>query len=114
MNKQSIIFFLLIALAQAGAWFQQFAQVRWAWFRNNQWFNILVVGTAVSFLFINGAKVGYTAWESVWKIRLIQFVVGAFVVAILSWITLGEGLSLKTLVCLSLAFLIILIQIFWK
>ena len=110
MNKQSIIFFVLIALAQAGAWFQQFAQVRWVWFRNNQWFNILVVGTVVSFLFINGAKVGYNAWESVWKIRLIKFFFGA----ILSWITLGEGLSFKTLVCLSLAFLIILIQIFWK
>jgi hypothetical protein len=114
MNKQSIFFFVLIALAQAGAWFQQFAQVRWVWFRNNQWFNILVVGTVVSFLFINGAKVGYTAWESVWKIRLNQFVVGLFVVAILSWITLGEGISFKTLVCLSLAFLIILIQIFWR
>jgi len=114
MNKQGLIFFIVIALAQSGAWFQQFSQVRWPWFRNNAWFNVGVLGILLSILFVYGARVGYEAWESVWKVRLIQFSVGACMVSIWSWVILGEGLDTKTLVCLFLSLLIILIQVFWK
>lgn len=114
MNRQGLIFVIIIALAQSGAWFQQFSQIKWDWFRNNTWFNIGILGIILSILFVYGARIGYEAWESVWKIRLIQFAIGAFVVSFWSWFILGEGVNLKTFVCLMLALGIILIQVFWK
>jgi len=114
MNKQGLIFVIIIALAQSGAWFQQFSQIRWDWFRTNTWFNIGILGILLSILFVYGAKIGYEAWESVWKIRLIQFAIGAFVVSFWSCFILCEGVNLKPFVCLVLALGIILIQVFWK
>lgn len=114
MNKQGLIFVIVIALAQSGAWFQQFSHLKWDWFKNNAWFNIGILGIILSILFVYGAKVGYEAWESVWKVRLIQFSLGAFAVSFWSWFILGEGINLKTFVCLALSLAIILIQVFWK
>ena len=57
--KQALLAILFLALAQTGAWFQQFAQIRWDWFRDRPWFNALVIGIPISFLFIYGARFAY-------------------------------------------------------
>lgn len=114
MNKHAILFLLLIAASQAGAWFQQFSQFKWEWFKHNQWFNTFILGIFLSIGFVNAARIGYGVWESAWTVRLVQFSVGIFVVSILNSFLLGEGINLKTMVCLVLSFVIIFIQVFWK
>ncbi len=49
-----------------------------------------------------------------WPTRLIGFSVGIVVFAIMSKVLFGETISTKTAVCICLALLIVVVQIFWK
>ena len=114
MTKQIFLIVVLILFSQAGAWIQQFAQVRYEWFKNNSLITTVLLGILVSFGFVEAAKLGYNLWESSWKVRLLQFSIGVIVFTFLSWFFLDEGLNAKTLTCIFLSFCIIGIQIFWK
>jgi multidrug transporter EmrE-like cation transporter len=49
-----------------------------------------------------------------WPSRLIGFSIGAIVFSYLSWYLFNEPLTLKTIICLFLATLILMVQIFIK
>ena len=49
-----------------------------------------------------------------WPSRLIGFGVGVTIFTVMSYLLFKEPLTLKTLICLGLGTLIILIQLFWK
>lgn len=112
--RQTLLAILFLTLAQTGAWFQQFAQVKWDWFRDRPWFNALVIGIPISFLFIYGARFAYDVMGSAWSARLIQYTLGIVVMFVLSLFILGEGLTMKNAISLVLSFCIVLIQILWK
>ena len=92
MSKTAILSVVLIILGQAGAWFQQFAQARFEWMRNNLWVNVLVFGSFVSFAFVFAAKYGMESFGSAWSYRLIQFSVGIFVFTYLTHVFLNEDM----------------------
>jgi len=50
----------------------------------------------------------------IWPSRLLGYGIGVIIFTLMSWQLFGEQLSTKTLVCLGLSVLIILIQILWK
>jgi multidrug transporter EmrE-like cation transporter len=49
-----------------------------------------------------------------WPSRLIGFSIGAMVFTYMSWAIFNEPLTMKTFVCLVLAFGILMVQLFWK
>ena len=49
-----------------------------------------------------------------WPNRIIGFSIGVIVFGFMAWYILKEPLTTKTLICLSLSFVILLIQLFWK
>jgi multidrug transporter EmrE-like cation transporter len=49
-----------------------------------------------------------------WPSRLIGFSIGAVVFSLLSWTIFNEPLTTKTIVCLGLAVMILMVQLFWK
>jgi glucose uptake protein GlcU len=49
-----------------------------------------------------------------WPNRIIGFSIGVIVFSIMAWFILKEPMTTKTLICLSLSFVILLIQLFWK
>jgi len=49
-----------------------------------------------------------------WPNRIIGFSIGVIVFSILAWVILKEPMTTKTMICLSLSFVILLIQLFWK
>lgn len=112
--KNILLAILLLTLAQTGAWFQQFAQVKWDWFRDRPWFNAIVIGIPLSFLFIYGARYAYDVMGSAWSARLVQYSIGIFVMLFLTYFLLDEGLTTKNIISLILSFAIVLIQILWK
>ena len=114
MNRSIFLTVLLIVAGQSGAWFQQFAQSKIEWLKNNLWFNILVTGTLVSVAFVFAAKYGIESFGSAWSFRLLQFSIGMFVFTYLTHVFLGESISVKNGICIGLSVLIILIQAFWK
>jgi hypothetical protein len=114
MNKGALLSVLLIIAGQSGAWFQQFAQTKYSWMRENLWVNIFLIGSLVSFAFVFAAKYGMDSFGSAWSYRLIQFSVGIFVFTYLTHVFLGETITTKNGICIGLSFLIILIQALWK
>ena len=109
--RNILLAILFLTLAQTGAWFQQFSQVKWVWFRDRPWFNAIVIGIPISFLFIYGARYAYDMMGSAWSARLIQYAIGIVVMFTLSLILLGEGLTPKTIICILLSVIIILVQV---
>jgi len=112
--KNLLLGVLFILLAQIIAWFQQFATIRWPWFKDHVWVLVVVLGIPTSYLFIWGAQHLYGEVASVWSVRLIQFSIGMGVVLGLTYFIMNEPLSLKNGVCLFLATLIVIIQSFWR
>jgi multidrug transporter EmrE-like cation transporter len=53
-------------------------------------------------------------FDANWPGRLIGFGIGVIVFTIMSWLLFKEHPTPKTLVCLGLAFTIVILQIFWK
>jgi len=112
--KNLVLGIVFILLAQIIAWFQQFATIKWPWFKDHIWVLILLLGIPTSYLFIWGAQHLYSEVTSVWSVRLIQFSIGMSVVLFLTYFVMNEPLTLKNAVCLILSTLIVLIQAFWK
>ena len=49
-----------------------------------------------------------------WPSRFLSFVTGITMFAAMTWIFRSEAITFKTVISLSLAFAILLIQLFWK
>ena len=73
------------------------------------------MGMPITWIFMMATK-HLIGWSDgvLWPTRLIGFSVGIVVFAILSKVLFGETISAKTAVCIGLALLIIVVQIFWK
>jgi hypothetical protein len=104
----------LFALGQALGWFQLNLQKISAWWSDKPIVSAFVIGVPTSILFWYAWRIISTEMESVWSARFIGSCVGYVVFSILTWTMLGESmLTTKTMLCLSLSFLIIMIQIFY-
>lgn len=112
--KNLLIALFLITLAQTLAYFQLQSQFISEWAKKNTLF-VALLGAPISILLIWFTKYCYIYFNNqVWPGRLIGFSVGAIVFAFLSHFYMYEKFTLKTSLCLGLAFLILIIQIFWK
>lgn len=101
-------------LAQIGTFFQLQGPLKYDWLKNHYWSNVLL-GIPISMLFIYSVQNMIIAFDGqMWPSRLIGFSIGAMVFTLLSWLIFSEPLSVKTFVCLFLAFGILMIQLFWK
>ena len=105
---------LIFILAQIGTWFQTNYQFYNEWVSKNILYMSLL-GIPISILYIYSTKyVGIAFNFQLWPIRLIGFAIGIFVFSFLTWKIGGQSLTAKHAVCLSLALIILLIQILWK
>lgn len=101
-------------LAQVLTFYQLQGQLKLEWFKNHYWVTVLM-GIPVSMLFMYSVKNLIFAYGGeMWPSRLIGFSIGAIVFTLLSWFVFKEPLTTKTYVCLSLSFIILMIQLFWK
>ena len=114
MYNKLIIALILLTIGQILAYFQLQGQFMSNWFKNNP----LIVsfsGLPISYILIKSTQYCSESFNGqVWPGRLIGFSIGAIVFALLSKFLMSEELNTKTVVCLGLASLILIIQIFWK
>ncbi len=103
-------------LAQSAAWFQTNGQFISDWFQKNPLMVSIFVGIPTGMLYIYGTKylVMSTPDGALWPSRILAFCCGIVVFALFTYISTGEGITLKTGICLGLATVIVSIQIFWK
>ena len=95
-------------------WFQTNGQFLWSSFAKNPILLSIVFGTTISYIMINSIKYGYISLNgSLWSIQFVGFSLGIITNATLNFLMMDEGINLKTLLSIFLAFIIITIQ-FWK
>jgi hypothetical protein len=106
--------FIFGILAQIITFLQLQGQLKIEWVKNNMWFGVLM-GLPISFLFMMSVKNFVGAFDGeIWPSRLIGFGIGVVVFTVMSHYMFKEPVTPKTLVCLGLGTLIVLIQILWK
>lgn len=107
--------FALFLLGQGLIWIQTNGQFIWPWFKSNPLIISIIGGTVISYIFINATKFAVDYFDGLfWPGRFLGFASGILVFAILTWLFMGEGISLKTGVSLLLATALIAVQLFWK
>ena len=84
------------------------------WFRNNELI-VAASGIILSFFYMWGTKYTVSGTGNLlWPARFIGFGVGMVVYALFVSYFFKEGITNKTLVSLSLALILICIQVLWK
>ncbi len=115
LSRELLIACVLFSLGHVLAWFQLNSQYIWDWWRDHPVTTVAIYSFPCGLLFYFGWRHATVAMESVWSARLITFGISFLVFPILTWYLLGESMfKPKTLVCVALSLLIILIQVFWK
>ena len=106
---------LLFLVGQSIIWFQTNGQFLWKWFDKNPLILSIGLGSIISYVFIIATKYSYEYFDGLlWPGRFLGFALGISSYAVLTWIFMGEGISIKTMTSLILALGIICVQIFWK
>jgi len=105
---------LLGALAQTITFFQLQGGYKFEWMKNNP-FILSLLGIPISLIFIYSVRYMVDAYDGqLWPSRLIGYGIGVSVFVLMSRFWFNEPTTLKTIICLLLSILIILIQLFWR
>lgn len=109
-----IIGFSFAVLAQILTFVQLQGQFRWEWFKQHPWV-VSLMGVPISFLYLMSVKylVDHFGGE-LWPSRLMGFSIGAIVFSYMAHSWFQEPFTLKTAICLGLAFTIMMVQLFMK
>jgi multidrug transporter EmrE-like cation transporter len=100
--------------AQIITFLQLQGQIKYDFLKNNLWV-AAIMGIPISLLFMASVKNMINAYDGqIWPSRLIGFGIGVVVFTAMSYWLFKEPMTPKTLTCLGLGVLIILIQILWK
>ena len=112
-TKYIVISTLLFVFAQILIWYQLNSQLVWDWAKTSKsmWFMSLM-GIPISLLFWYATKIGYVGFGNLWAVRFIGFATSMLTFPLMTYLYLGEAMSVKTLLTLALATVIMLIQIF--
>jgi hypothetical protein len=116
MNKFSIILFIFFVYvgSQIFTFFQLQGHIWNRWIKDNP-FLMSLLGVPVGYLVIIASRHMVSLLDGeTWPTRIFGFIIGVIVFAIMSTIYLREPLTTKTILCLFLCFIILLIQLFWK
>lgn len=106
--------FIFGLIAQILTFIQLQGQMKYDFLKNNLWFTAFL-GVPISLLFMFSVRNLVTAYNNeMWPSRLIGFGIGVIVFAIMSYYMFKEPITPKTLTCLGLASIILLIQLIWK
>lgn len=113
---QLTLILFLFSLGYTLSWFQTYSQVAWEFWSDKPLLSALIYAIPTSLLFWYGTKLGYDFFnKEAWTVRLIMFAVSYLVFPILTHCFIGETMFTgKTITCVLLSFLIVLIQIFWR
>jgi hypothetical protein len=93
-------------------WYQLNGQLVWEFWRSKSGIAIsLLMGIPISGFFWLATKWGYQGFGSLWAVRFMGFATSMVTFPILTYLYLGEAITLKTAITIVLAFLIMVIQL---
>ena len=110
MNKNILICISLLLFLQIIVWYQLNGQLTWKWCRENP-FILSLLGVPLSYGFFMATKYGYQGFDELWPIRLLGFATGMITFPFITYMMLGEGITIKTGISIVLAVVIMILQL---
>ena len=110
--KYIVLTTILFIVTNVVIWFQLNSQLVWDWAKTSKsmWFMSLM-GVPISLLFWWATKIGYEGFGALWPVRFMGFATSMMTFPIMTYFYLGEAMSLKTLITLLLALVIMILQL---
>ena len=91
------------------AWFHMQGQFKYEWAKSMWW--VVIGGIPISIAFWFGTKWYYEYFGNYWYVRPIGFGMATIVFTILTWLILNELPDTRTIICLFLSVIIIILQL---
>ncbi len=112
INKYIVLTIVIFLLNNILIWYQLNSQLVWDWAKGTKSMWIMsLLGIPISLMFWYATKVGYEGFGNLWAVRFMGFATSMLTFPVMTWLYLGETVTLKTLVTLLLAFIIMLLQL---
>jgi len=110
-NKEILLCIIILFFTQIVIWFQLNGQLKWDWFKDN-YFLMSLLGMPISYALLYSTKYGFDGFGGIlWPGRLLGFAIGMISFPIITWIIMGEGITLKSWLSIILAIIIMLLQL---
>tara|TARA_A100001515_G_scaffold140480_1_gene136234 strand:- start:9 stop:353 length:345 start_codon:yes stop_codon:yes gene_type:complete len=91
------------------AWFHMQGQFKYEWARSIWW--VVLGGIPISLCFYYGTRWYYEYFNNYWYVRPIGFGMATLIFGIMTWLVLDELPDTRTIICLILSVIIIIIQL---
>jgi hypothetical protein len=103
---------ILFLITNIIIWYQLNSQLVWEWAKTSKamWFSALL-GIPISLLFWWATKIGYEGFGNLWSIRFMGFATSMLTFPVMTYFYLGEVITLKTLITILLAIIILILQL---
>ena len=109
---QMLYTIFLFVIANIIIWYQLNSQLVWEWAKGTKSMWVMyLVGIPISLLLWYCTKIGYTGFGNLWAVRFMGFATSMLVFPIMTYFYLGEPMTLKVIVTLILAIIIMLLQL---
>ena len=109
---QMLYTIFLFVIANIIIWYQLNSQLVWEWAKGTKSMWIMsLLGIPISLLLCYCTKIGYTVFGNLWAVRFMGFATSMLVFPIMTYFYLGEPMTLKVIVTLILAIIIMLLQL---
>ena len=93
-------------------WFQLNGQLVWDFWKSWKGITIsLLMGIPITALFWYATKIGYQGFGNLWSVRFMGFATSMLVFPIMTYFYLGEPMTLKTIITILLAIIIMILQL---
>tara|TARA_R110000868_G_scaffold84340_2_gene237809 strand:- start:1113 stop:1457 length:345 start_codon:yes stop_codon:yes gene_type:complete len=112
INKYIVLAIGIFFLNNILIWYQLNSQLVWDWAKGTKSMWIMsLLGVPISLMFWYATKIGYEGFGNLWAVRFMGFATSMLTFPVMTWLYLGETITLKTLVTILLAFIIMLLQL---
>ena len=112
INKYIVLTIGIFLLNNILIWYQLNSQLVWDWAKGTKSMWIMsLLGIPISLMFWYATKVGYQGFGNLWAVRFMGFATSMLTFPIMTWLYLGEAITLKTIVTIILAIIIMLLQL---
>ena len=93
-------------------WYQLNGQLVWDFWKSWKGITVsLLMGIPITALFWWATKIGYQGFGNLWSVRFMGFATSMMTFPIMTWLYLGEVMTLKTTITIILALIIMLLQL---
>jgi len=93
-------------------WYQLNGQLVWDFWKTWKGITIaLLMGIPITGLFYLATKIGYQGFGTLWPVRFMGFATSMFTFPLMTYLYLGEAITLKTTVTILLAIIIMILQL---